>query len=365
MQGLELVGIILLILVTVIAIYQHILLQNHKKLLNNHERIRQKLYETSDKISKTNDENKIYSIVLDTIVELIPNATNGSILLYNKEDDKLYFKVTKGFHEELENFSIKKEEAYLYKINQFKETSIIYNPEKFDRENTDKETIEGLRRINALDISCTLSAPIYADKHFIGMINVDSNIPGHAFTKKDLYLMDQIKCELELAIKNALAQNKLKYLANYDELTGLINRRKLKIEFDKELEKIKHNKKPLSLVMIDLDDFKVINDTYGHYYGDMVLKKFSEILSISTGKSNVVARFAGDEFVVLFKEHDYQMAESKMRAIRDKILSIDLENISLSFSYGIYEVNSEHNSFDKALVLADAKMYRDKKVKAV
>lgn len=363
MQKLEFVGIGLLILVTVIAIYQHKLLQNHKMLLNNYERIRQKLYETSDKISKTNDEDKIYSIVLDTIVELIPNSTNGSILLYNNEDDKLYFKACKGFDKELENFSIKRKEAYLYKINQFKETAIIHNPKEFDAMNTDKETIEGLDRINALDISCTLSGPIYADGRFIGMINVDSNIPGHVFTQKDLSLMEQIKCELELAIKNALAHNKLKYLANYDELTGLINRRKLRYEFNKEIERMKFIKKPLSLVMIDLDDFKVINDTYGHFCGDLVLKRFSEILNVSIGNSNVVARFAGDEFVILFKEHDYKMAKNKMKNIRDKILSVHIDNIPLSFSYGICEVNSEHIDFDKAIVLADAKMYSDKKVK--
>lgn len=362
MQGLEFGVIILLTLATVIAIYQYKLLQNYKKLLNNYERIRQRLYETSEKISKSNNEDKIYSIVLDTIVDLIPNATNGSILLYNDKDNKFYFKVTKGFNRELENLSIKKEEAYLYKINQFKETVIIQNPEEFDRMNTHKETIEGLTRINALDISCTLSAPIYTDSKFIGMINVDSNIPGHVFTKKDLILMDQIKCELELAIKNALAQNRLKYLANYDELTGLINRRKLKLEFDKELEKIKLNKKPLSLVMIDLDDFKAINDTYGHFCGDMILRGFSEILKTLVGKLNVVARFAGDEFVILFKEHDYEMTENKMKAIRDKILSVEIENITLSFSYGIYEVSQECNNFDKAIVLADEKMYSYKKI---
>lgn len=363
MRVLVLLCSILLIFVTAIALYQQKLLHINKKLLNNYDIIRQRLYETSEKISKTNDENMIYSIALDTMVDLIPNATNGSILLYNNEDEKLYFKVTKGFNRELENLSIKKEEAYIFRINKFKETVIIHNPEEFDRINIAKETNEKLKKINALDISCTLSAPIYADDKFIGMINVDSNIPGHSFTKKDLSLMDQIKCELELAIKNALAQNMLKYLANYDELTGLINRRKLIIEYDKEIERIKHNKKPLSLVMIDLDDFKVINDTHGHFYGDLILKKFSEVLSSLVGKSNVVARFAGDEFVILFIDHDYKMAENKMRNIRNEIQSMNIDNITLSFCYGVYEVTPELDSFNIALEQADSRMYTNKKIK--
>lgn len=364
MRITELVCGMLLIFVTTIALYQHKLLHINNKLLNNYDRIRQRLYETSEKISKTNDEDKIYSIVLDTMVDLIPNATNGSILLYNNEEEMFYFKVTKGFNRELKSLTIKKEEAYLYRVNKFKETVIIHNPEEFDRINIAKETNEKFKEINALDISCTLSAPIYADDKFIGMINVDSNIPGHSFTKKDLSLMDQIKCELELAIKNALAQNMLKYLANYDELTGLINRRKLIIEYDKEIERIKHSNKPLSLVMIDLDDFKVINDTYGHFYGDLILKKFSQVLSSLVGRSNMVARFAGDEFVILFIEHDYEMAENKMRNIRNEIMSMDLDNIRVSFCYGVCEVKTELKSFNKALEQADEIMYSNKKLKA-
>lgn len=361
MLGIE--SVIIISILAVVIIYQYILLQNHKMLLINNEKIRQRLYETSEKISKTNDEDKIYSAVLDTIIELIPNSTKGSVLLYNDEDEKFYYKVTRGYNQELQSFSIKKEESYLYIINQFKETAIIHNIEKFYSENIAKETIERFQKIHALDISCTLSAPIYADKRFIGMINVDSSTPGHVFTKKDLDLMDQIKCELELAIKNALAHNRLKYLANYDELTGLINRRKLIKEFDKEVARIKHNKNPLSIVMIDLDDFKDINDTYGHYYGDLVLKRFSEALKDLAGKSNVVARFAGDEFVILFRNHDYEMTENIMKAIKDNILSTDIEKVTLSFSYGICQVSNEQINFDKALVLADAKMYREKKVK--
>lgn len=360
---LEFVCIISLIVLTIFAIYQNFLILKHKKMLNGYEKVRKRLYETSEKISKINDEDTIYSIVLDAVVDLIPNACKGSVLLFNHEDEKFYYKASKGYSSELENFSIKKEEAYLYKINRFKETAIIKNPKEFDLLNTHKETIEGLDRMNALDISCSLCAPIYADERFMGIINVDSNMPGHVFTQKDLNLMNQIKLELELTIKNALAQNKLKYLANYDELTGLINRRKLMTEFNKEFDRMKIVKKPMSLVMIDLDDFKCINDNYGHYFGDLVLKKFSEILAASAGKSNVVARFAGDEFVVLFIEHDYKMAENKMKNIREMILTVEIDNISLSFSYGICEVCSEHINFEKALVLADANMYKDKKVK--
>lgn len=330
-------------------------------LLHKYEYIRQRLFETSKIISKTNDEYKIYSIILDTIVDLIPNATNGSVLLYNEDDGKFYYKVIKGYQKDLEKFSFTKEETFLYKINELRETVIIENPLEFDQKNVHKDTVEGLQGINALDISCTLSAPIKVDNKVIGLINIDSTIPNHVFTDYDLNLMDQIKRELELVINNALAQNKLEYLANYDELTGLANRRTVKKEFNKELEKNKHIKKQMSLVFIDLDDFKKINDTYGHNFGDRALKYFSCTLKELVRKDDVVARFAGDEFVILFKEMDLAMATSKMNLIIETFETGPFEGITLKFCYGIYCVESGENiSFDRILELADKQMYENK-----
>jgi diguanylate cyclase (GGDEF)-like protein len=363
MSFFEFIYKFILVLFISFLLYEHIILQKYKKLLSRQEMIRKKLYETSEKISKTNDENEIYSIVLETIVDLIPNATKGSVLLV-KDNGNFKFQVVKGFHEELVNFEIKREEAYLYKINEFKETAIINDPIEYDRINTDKETISGLQKINALDIYCSISAPIYIDHKLIGLINVDSDNKNLKFTDKDLELMDQIKCELELAIRNALAQNKLKYLADFDELTDLINRRTLKKEFDSEIENMKINKHPFCLVMIDMDNFKFLNDTYGHYFGDLVLKRFSNILIDSVGTNDIVARFAGDEFIIILKKVDLKLAEKKMRLITVIVDSTKLDNVLIKFSYGICEVHPDSETdFDKTLTYADTKMYESKKLK--
>jgi diguanylate cyclase (GGDEF)-like protein len=331
--------------------------------LNIQEKIRKRLHETIEKISKADLEDEIYSIALEAIVDLIPDATKGSVLLL-EEDGNFHYRVIKGFSSELMNFIIKKEEAYLYKINEFRETAIINNPKEFDTINADKKTIEGLKKINALDINCSVSAPIYIDNELIGLINVDSDKMNHMFSENDLEIMDQIKCELELAIKNALAQNKLKYLADFDELTGVMNRRTLRKEFDKEIAK--SNNKKLCLVMIDMDNFKMLNDCYGHYFGDIALKHFSDILNKSVGGFDSVARFAGDEFVIMFKDCDATKAEGRMKAITQMVSLEKLDEIILKFSYGICEVFSDgYVDFDKALASADTKMYDHKRRKAL
>ncbi len=365
MVSVELILFILLIVYVAISIYEYRLIRKSKKLLSAYENMRKKLFETSEKISKATNEEEIYSIALDTVTELIPNATKGSILLFDEENEVFYYKVVKGFREELTDFIFRKEEVYLYKINGFSKSAIIKNPKEFDIRNANKEIVEGLESVNALDISCTMAAPIYADDRLIGLINVDSVIPGHTFTERDLEFMDQIKFEMELAIRNALAQNKLKYLADYDELTGLINRRLIKKEFDMELERLNIDKNPFCLAMIDIDDFKAINDTYGHYYGDMVLKHFAAVLRRETVTSDVVARFAGDEFIVLFRDQNIALAEIKMEGIATAVLESGTDDTQIMFSYGICEINDKNIiGFDKALAIADMRMYANKKVKA-
>jgi len=364
MVSIELILFILLIVYVAISIYEYRLIRKNKKLLSAYEDMRKKLFETSEKISKTTDEEEIYSIALETITELIPNATKGSILLFDEESEVFYFKVVKGYREELTDFMFKKEEAYLHKINGFSKSAIIKNPKEFDRRNANKGIVDGLESVNALDIGCSMSAPIHDDDRLIGLINVDSVIQGHVFTERDLALMDQIKFEMELAIRNALAQNRLKYLADYDELTGLINRRLIKKEFDLELERLKIDKNPFCLAMIDIDDFKAINDTYGHYYGDMVLKHFAAVLSRETGIADVAARFAGDEFIVLFGDQNITLAEVKMEGIATAVLESGTD-IQVRFSYGICEINENNMiGFDKALAIADMRMYASKRVKA-
>ncbi len=353
----------LFVLSAAVSVGEYLLLRKHKRLLQSQEEIRKRLHETSEKISKAELEDEIYSVALEAVVEMIPNATKGSVLLL-EEDGNFHYRVVKGFRSELKDLILKKEEAYLYKINEFRETAIINNPREFDTVHTNKNTIEGLKKINALDIFCSVSAPIYIDNVLIGLINVDSDKINHIFSENDLEIMDQIKCELELAIKNALAQNKLKYLANFDELTGVMNRRSLKKEFDKEI--MKNSNKKSCLVMIDMDNFKILNDSFGHYFGDIALKHFSDILRQTVGDNGYVSRFAGDEFVLLLKDFDYAQASYRMKEIYQLVASDKLDGITLKFSYGICEFSSDSNAdFTKIMADADTKMYEHKRRKTL
>lgn len=346
-----------------IALYQFILIKQFNKSQMLMENIKERLYETSEKVLMTENEDEIYSIILETAIDLIPNGDKGSILIMDK-DENFHYKVVRGFQYDLVDLAIKKEEAYLYIVNEFKETAIIENPKKFDETNTDIKTIKELESRNALDIYCTISAPIYIDNKLIGLLNVDTTKPGHVFTKEELNLMNVIKSELQIALKNAFAQNKLKYLANFDELTGVMNRRRFNEEFNMEIEKIKEEGEEFSLVMIDMDEFKKINDTYGHNFGDKVLKGFSDLINSCIRESDIIARLSGDEFAILFKNCPADIAKKRMSTITETVDSNKINGVNVSFSYGISEVRSGDNiTSEEAMLLADTKMYNSKRLK--
>ena len=152
-------------------------------------------------------------------------------------------------------------------------------------------------------------------------------------------------------------------LANTDPLTGAYNRRYLN-EFSFEYLKIvKRENKDLSLLLLDLDDFKKINDTFGHEIGDMVIKKVVEISKNSIRESDLIIRFGGDEFIILLPNTNIQSARFVANKIINKINEYN-QNKEFHFSVSIgsahYQVNDD--SIDNIILRADESLYEAKKI---
>ncbi len=363
MDSMNFISIFTIAFISIVVILQYFEIKRTNRKLALIEKVRNTLYQVAEKIIKINSEEEVYTLILDTAIELIPHASRGSILLI-EEDSQFHFKIIKGYSEELKSLSLKREEVYLYNLNNFSETAIIKNPNKFDENVIKSEKIERMNEMEVLDISCTMSTPIYIDDKLIGIINVDSTSKGKTFTNEDVALMNYIKNELQLALKNSVIQNKLKFMANFDELTGLYNRRHFKHFLIKELSKIKRYKTESCLALIDLDDFKFINDNYGHNMGDKALKFFADVLRANLRKSDIYARMSGDEFVILFVNCSKQNAVERLESIRKVSLEQKLGNLTISFSYGVSQINSDLElTPDDIFGTADKEMYCDKKTK--
>lgn len=159
--------------------------------------------------------------------------------------------------------------------------------------------------------------------------------------------------------------NKLEYQAKYDPLTNLYNRRYMLEVVEEQMKYALQNNLSLGLIILDIDFFKKINDTYGHHVGDLVLMNLSYILKESIGKDDFVARFGGEEFIILSPNSSERDMEILANKIKENIVNEEFlyeENyVHVRGSFGVYgKVIDEYTSFDQLLQKADYALYYSK-----
>lgn len=158
------------------------------------------------------------------------------------------------------------------------------------------------------------------------------------------------------------AEQRLKSLAATDALTGLLNRRRMTEFIDKEYAHCSRVFRPLSLIICDIDRFKLINDRYGHDGGDTVLKEVGKIFS-SLRDYDSVARWGGEEFIVLLPDADQHVAMKVAERLRvgvaESIISIDGTPIPVTMTLGVAQIN-QGETWQSALTRADQALYRGK-----
>ncbi len=160
-------------------------------------------------------------------------------------------------------------------------------------------------------------------------------------------------------------QSQLQEIAGLDDLTALQNRRFFYERLQQELDVAARGKKPLSLLIIDVDDLKAINDEFGHQVGDTVLRAFGRTLNAQVGESNVTARLGGDEFAVIMPGADRRDADGLAWKIWDElskapICETDHASIFLGVSIGTGGYPWGGNDLEEIIHWADAKMYANK-----
>jgi diguanylate cyclase (GGDEF)-like protein len=162
-------------------------------------------------------------------------------------------------------------------------------------------------------------------------------------------------------------QDKLKLMATRDLLTGLYNRNYFNETIAREIERAKRQDENISVIMIDIDRFKQINDSYGHLHGDGMLRECASILTRATRKSDIVCRFGGDEFLIVTSGNDGHGHGSIISRIDEYVSEWNRQyasdNYSLSLSIG-WSVLPQEGHLMAALSEADRLMYEEKRRKA-
>jgi diguanylate cyclase (GGDEF)-like protein len=153
-------------------------------------------------------------------------------------------------------------------------------------------------------------------------------------------------------------EDQLRHLATMDHLTGILNRRTGLMLIEQALKTAKRDKNKITLCYLDLDNFKEVNDSYGHVEGDKVLKEVATIIKNNLRESDIFCRLGGDEFIIAWHDLDINQSEKQWKRILKKF---NEWNNALSVSIGcICPDLSKKFDMDKLIDLADKKMYEAK-----
>jgi diguanylate cyclase (GGDEF)-like protein len=209
-----------------------------------------------------------------------------------------------------------------------------------------------------------LTLPLALEGEILGCILITSNQPN-AFDAQDLQFFSVIGYQMAATIEHLQRLSSVKDLASYDTLTGLYNRRYFDERFGIEVQQAVVNKTPLSLILIDIDHFKKVNDTFGHPEGDKILRGVASLLKNSVRKKDTVARYGGEEFILILPEVNLEAASMIAERIRRLVegTSFDVGNahIHATISLGISSFPSHQaRSKEELLKMADLALYHAK-----
>lgn len=333
-------------------------------LLQRNNKITDSIMQITSEILASGEIDRIMQTILDKAIEIIPNAQKGSILIYNGCD--LEFRATHGYApEDLKDVTLEIEELFQYSLPDFYEPCIVNDPESFNKKHMSGDKFESLQKNEVFDLKSVLSCAIQIDNEFYGVINLDITEGTELFNKEDMPLIKHLAAQIGIALKNAGLIEKIFHLSKHDSMTGIYNRCSFEEQLMRIYQQSKTSGQVFTLILLDINDLKKVNDTYGHEAGDLLLKIFSKVVSNGIENDDIFARYGGDEFALIFPDKSIEHAEAKMKAImsvfsKSPLMYCGKRISNISFSFGMTEFPSDTNDFNELIKLSDARMYKNK-----
>ncbi len=211
-----------------------------------------------------------------------------------------------------------------------------------------------------------LCVPLVAHGDTLGMVYVECGSAGiAAMVDANLRALQQMVELASIRIAGLNLSTILEHQSIRDSLTNLFNRRFMEIALDRELRRARRHQKPLAVLMLDIDHFKQLNDTYGHEAGDAVLREVAVVMRQAVRSEDTICRYGGEEFVAILPELAADDALARAESIRQMVSELRLfhrgealRKITISIGIAAYPQNGE--SLDQLLSLADRALYEAK-----
>jgi diguanylate cyclase (GGDEF)-like protein len=315
------------------------------------------LYSIGKAMNYISDLKNLLQYILSQAIE-ITSAEKGSIMLYNLETDRLNIRVLAGLEDtksqekvnnnEIRCRSFKPGEGIAGRVFMTSQPMIVNNIREDDL--FIKSETSYVRSIACIPMV------VYSD--VVGVINVTNKKDGKEFTEEDVEMLKAVADQAAVAVNKA----QLWDMAVTDSLTGLYVRRYFIVKLQEEIHRAERYNKPLSVVMVDLDRFKKINDTYGHDAGDRALKTISQFFQKNIRDIDAIGRYGGEEFVMLIPDADKKAAFCLAERLRKELAKVKLEDLPpITISLGIATYPSDGTDIDELIKKADAAMYEAKR----
>jgi diguanylate cyclase (GGDEF)-like protein len=186
------------------------------------------------------------------------------------------------------------------------------------------------------------------------------------FSPRERELLGTLAEQASVCLQNLALHERMRHLAGTDELTGLLNHRRLQEVLAQEVRSAERYRTPLALVMLDIDDFKQVNDRYGHQQGDEVLRAVADVVRSSVREVDFPARYGGEELAVALPHMDLEGASALAERIRGAIAAAQVQGpggraLSVTASVGVAELDRRSPSRQALVAAADAALYRAKR----
>ncbi len=320
------------------------------------------LYNISQAVNFIDDLKRLISVILDKAIETV-NAEKGSLMLYDHTDNTLQVKVVFGLKDKETENAINNGLIECQKISP--DTGIagkVYTEKKSIITNLGgNDPRFHMTKDNNDNVSSLICVPLIAKGECIGIINITNKKNGKLFNKKDLEFVEALANQAAIAVDNA----QLYELATKDGLTKLYIHRHFYLLLESEINRVHRYHHVLSLLIMDIDEFKSVNDTYGHLVGDMVLKEIANVIQKTIRHVDIPARYGGEEFTIIMPETSLFTSLVIAERLRRKISEIEVkvdENtfIRPTVSIGVAEYPNAADNIKDLMESADKALYMSK-----
>jgi diguanylate cyclase (GGDEF)-like protein len=296
--------------------------------------------------------------LLSNLEKVIPN-NHANIMLVDENNDARIVRA-RGYDAELLQKLLEQINLHVDETPTLLRMSVTGEPLVIADTMTDPIWV---KRVSSAWIRSYLGAPIHVKGKVVGYINLDSdqaNVFNRIHTERLRLFADQAA----IAIENARLFEQTEQMATIDYLTGLYNRRYFFELSETEFKRYKRYKKPFSLILLDLDHFKDINDRHGHAAGDLVLQNLAKVFRDSLRSMDIPGRIGGEEFVILLPETNHGQAVLVADRLRKDIEEakhiLEGSEVFITASMGVVSASDEYPSLQAMILAADGLMYRAK-----